>query len=60
MESAGASVWALCATGKESFMEFAGQTAIVTGSARGFGRAICRRLAQGDARVVVADINLPE
>jgi 3-oxoacyl-[acyl-carrier protein] reductase len=40
-------------------MEFSGQTAIVTGSARGFGRAICRRLARGGARVVVADINLP-
>jgi len=40
-------------------MEFAGQTAIVTGSARGFGRAICRRLAQGGARIVAADINLP-
>ena len=40
-------------------MEFAGQTAIVTGSARGFGRAICRRLARGGARVVAADINLP-
>ncbi len=40
-------------------MEFAGQTAIVTGAARGFGRAISRRLARGGARVVVADINLP-
>jgi len=40
-------------------MEFVGQTAIVTGSARGFGRAICRRLARGGARVVAADINLP-
>jgi len=40
-------------------MEFEGQTAIVTGSARGFGRAICRRLAHGGARVVAADINLP-
>jgi len=40
-------------------MEFEGQTAIVTGSARGFGRAICRRLARGGARVVAADINLP-
>ena len=39
-------------------MEFAGQTAIVTGSARGFGRAICRRLARGGAGVVAADINL--
>jgi len=40
-------------------MEFAGQTAIITGAARGFGRAITRRLAQGGARVVAADINLP-
>ena len=40
-------------------MEFAGQTAIVTGVARGFGRAICRRLARGGARAVAADINLP-
>ena len=39
-------------------MEFAGQTAIVSGSARGFGRAICRRLARGGARVAAADINL--
>jgi NAD(P)-dependent dehydrogenase (short-subunit alcohol dehydrogenase family) len=40
-------------------MEFAGQTAIVTGVARGFGRAIVRRLARSGARVVAADINLP-
>jgi 3-oxoacyl-[acyl-carrier protein] reductase len=40
-------------------MEFTGQTAIVTGTARGFGRAIVRRLARGGARVVAADINLP-
>ena len=40
-------------------MEFANQTAIVTGVARGFGRAIVRRLARGGARVVAADINLP-
>lgn len=40
-------------------MEFTGQTAIVTGAARGFGRAITRRLARGGARVVAADINLP-
>jgi len=39
-------------------VEFAGQTAIVTGAARGFGRAIVRRLARGGARVVVGDINL--
>ena len=40
-------------------MELAGQTAIVTGAGRGFGRAISRRLARGGARLVVADINLP-
>ncbi len=40
-------------------MEFAGQTAIVTGVARGFGRAIVRRLARSGARVVAGDINLP-
>ena len=32
-----------------------GQVAIVTGGASGIGAAICRRLAQGGARVVVAD-----
>lgn len=40
-------------------MEFVGQTAIVTGAARGFGRAISRRLARGGGRILVADINLP-
>ena len=40
-------------------MEFSGQTAIVTGAARGFGRAITRRLARGGVRVVAADINIP-
>jgi 3-oxoacyl-[acyl-carrier protein] reductase len=40
-------------------MEFAGQTAIVTGVARGFGRAIVRRLAKGGARVIAADVNVP-
>jgi NAD(P)-dependent dehydrogenase (short-subunit alcohol dehydrogenase family) len=39
-------------------MEFVGQTAIVTGVARGFGRAITRRLARGGARVVAADIDM--
>jgi len=39
-------------------MEFAGQTAIVTGVARGFGRGIARRLAKGGARVVAADVDL--
>jgi NAD(P)-dependent dehydrogenase (short-subunit alcohol dehydrogenase family) len=40
-------------------MEFTGQTAIVTGVARGFGRAIVRRLTGEGARVVGGDINLP-
>ena len=40
-------------------MELAEQTAIVTGAAKGIGRAIACRLARGGARVVAADINLP-
>jgi len=39
-------------------VELAGQTAIVTGAAKGIGRAIARRLAQGGARIVAGDINL--
>jgi len=35
---------------------FENSTAIVTGGAAGIGRAICERLAQLSARVVVADI----
>jgi 3-oxoacyl-[acyl-carrier protein] reductase len=38
-------------------MEFAGQTAIVTGAGKGFGRAIARRLALGGAHVVAADVD---
>lgn len=33
--------------------EFEGRTALVTGSARGIGRAVCLRLAAGGARVAV-------
>lgn len=36
---------------------FENRTAIVTGGAAGIGRALCERLAEFGARVVVADIN---
>ena len=36
---------------------YAGKVAIVTGGASGMGRSLCRVLAMGGARVVVADIN---
>ena len=38
-------------------MEFQGKTAIVTGAARGIGRAIAARLVEGGAKVVLADID---
>lgn len=38
-------------------MRFEGRTAIVTGSARGIGRAIATRLAAEGARVAIADID---
>ena len=37
-------------------MEFTGKTAIVTGSARGIGKAIAARLAASDAKVVISDV----
>ena len=39
-------------------MRFDGETAIVTGGAKGFGLAIARRLASEGARVVIADIDV--
>ena len=38
-------------------MRFEGRTAIVTGAARGIGRAIAERLAGEGARVMIADID---
>lgn len=38
-------------------MTLEGKTALVTGGARGLGAAICRELARGGAKLVVADID---
>jgi NAD(P)-dependent dehydrogenase (short-subunit alcohol dehydrogenase family) len=37
--------------------EYEGQTAVITGAARGIGFGIARRLAEEGARVLIADIN---
>src|SRR5262245_57169244 len=41
-------------------MRLQGKVAIVTGAGSGMGRAIALRYGQEGARVVVADVNLPE
>jgi NAD(P)-dependent dehydrogenase (short-subunit alcohol dehydrogenase family) len=41
-------------------MYLEGQVAIVTGGAKGMGRAICERFAKEGAKVTIADISLPE
>lgn len=38
-------------------MDFSGKTVIVTGSARGIGRAIAERFSRAGARVVISDID---
>src|SRR4051812_34796784 len=45
------------ADGGHERMQFEGQTAIVTGGARGIGAAIATRLAKEGARVLIADID---
>ena len=40
-----------------SFFDLSGQTALVTGAARGIGAGIAARLARAGAAVAVADLN---
>jgi NAD(P)-dependent dehydrogenase (short-subunit alcohol dehydrogenase family) len=45
---------------KETAMFLEDQVAIVTGGAKGMGRAICERFAKEGAKVTIADISMPE
>jgi sorbitol-6-phosphate 2-dehydrogenase len=40
-----------------SWLDLEGKVAIVTGGASGIGRAVCERLAEAGAKIVVADVN---
>ena len=44
----------------EELISLSGRSAVVTGGARGLGRAIVRRLAEAGASVIIADIDLEE
>jgi 3-oxoacyl-[acyl-carrier protein] reductase len=42
-----------------AFFDLSGQTALVTGAARGIGAGVCERLARAGAQVAIADLDLP-
>ena len=44
----------------KELLNLSGKTAIVTGGAKGIGKAICYRLCEAGADVLVADVDLEE